>query len=113
MVFVELTEEMKAISSAFENLSEEIRANTHSSLPKQWYTLKDAADLKGVSYEKLRHSPRYLWPAMGRSTQVFRTGRYSKMYSREDVSAWLTKTETELEAEYRRSLSDPGNSSRN
>lgn len=74
-------------------------------LEKYWYTAKEACEIKGVSYHTLRkreadgRTRRYLLPNYGRGTQVLSFGKYREMYSREQVSEWLPKTQEQIERE--------------
>lgn len=70
------------------------------SLP-EWMTLRQAAELKGVSYDVLRKRSRRYWPAFGVGHPVVSTGHYSKMYHRSEVLAWLPLTEAEIDELWR------------
>lgn len=99
-----LEERFDELRTSIEYVIRLLKDTDNTRLSKEWYSLKDCAELKGVSYEKLRHSPKHLWPNAGNPTPVYSEGRYSKLYRREDVIVWLPKTEAELDSEYRRSV---------
>lgn len=67
-------------------------------LVQEWYTLKEAAELKGVSYDSLRKLPRRYWPNRGETHQVVHSqGKFGRMYHRSEVAAWLPLTAEEID----------------
>lgn len=75
------------------------------SSPKRWYTLREAAELKGMSYEVVRKLPPKYWPNFGHSqTLVSGSRRYNRVYRDVDVYRWLDMTEEDIEREYRAML---------
>lgn len=74
-------------------------------LTKQWYSAREACEIKGISYHTLRKrdrngkTRRHLLPNFGRGTKVLSYGKYRDMYSREQVAEWLPKTQEQIEAE--------------
>lgn len=69
-------------------------------LTKEWYTGKEACELKGVPWNTLR-LPAYshLLPNYGHATAVLAAGRCRYMYHRSDVAAWLPLTQADIERE--------------
>jgi hypothetical protein len=69
---------------------------------RYWWTLRQACERKGVSYEVVRKRPRRYWPNRGQGHPVVNNGgHYSEMYSYTEVMEWLPKTEAEIDAEIR------------
>lgn len=67
---------------------------------RQWWTLRAACELKGVSYDVVRKRPRRYWPNRGEGHPVIANGgHYSEMFSRDEVLAWLPLTEPEIDAQ--------------
>lgn len=66
-------------------------------LGQEWYSLREAAELKGVSYEVLRKRPLRYWPNFGRSHAVMHRGHHAKMFHRSEVALWLPMTEAEMD----------------
>lgn len=88
----ELLAEVQRLSSAVE-------ATLHAGvLTREWYTAREACELKGVPYNTLR-LPAFvhLLPNFGRPTAVLEAGRCRHMYHRSDVAAWLPRTQAEIE----------------
>ncbi|MFP4066239.1 MAG: hypothetical protein ACLFS5_01940 [Spirochaetaceae bacterium] len=74
------------------------RDSSETRLTQEWYTLRDACELKGISYEVMRKRPRRYWPARGNGHPVVNNrGHYSDMYHRSEVLAWLPLTEPEID----------------
>ena len=70
---------------------------------QEWYTLRQACELKGVSVEVVRKRPRRYWPNQGHGHPVINNGgHYSEMYHRTEVEAWLPLTETDIDAQIAR-----------
>lgn len=70
---------------------------------REYYTLRQACELKGVSFEVVRKRPMRYWPARGNSHRVINSGgRYSRMFHRSEVFEWLQLTEEEIDAQIRR-----------
>lgn len=83
----------------------QLREKVEGPVVKTWYTLKEAAELKGISYEVLRKLPPRYYPNFGRS-QALVTGsrKYSHVYHHTDVREWLDMTEDDIDARYRAML---------
>ena len=78
-----------------------LRQEVQRPVQKRWYTLHEAAELKGISFDVLRKLPRWHRPNYGRSTCLISGSRkYNEAYRAEDVMVWLEKTEDQLEEEY-------------
>ena len=89
--------EVEQLVSTVEALSEQVAALRLAVRPERaWYTKKEAAELKGVNKATLDASP-YLWPNFGRGEIVGRTMHFRA----EDVREWLSKTDKEIEREFR------------
>lgn len=69
---------------------------------KVWYTLREAAELKGISFDVLRKRPRWTWPNFGMSTTMIDGSRkYREVYHRGHVLRWINQTEAEIAEHYR------------
>ncbi|MEX2444459.1 MAG: hypothetical protein WD492_12690 [Alkalispirochaeta sp.] len=85
-------------------LREEL-ARIKSPTQKRWYTLHEAADVKGISFDVLRKLPRRYWPNFGRSTSMIDGSRkYKEVYRDTDVMAWMEMTEADIDHAYREML---------
>lgn len=79
----------------------ELREKIQPAEQKTWYTLHEAADLKGISYEVLRKRPIQYRPAFGRGTNLIPGSRkYGEVYHRDEVMEWLGLTEEEIDMAY-------------
>lgn len=63
------------------------------SLGREWFDLRGACDLKGISYNTARRYPR-LQP-LGGTPDAYIAGR--KRWNRATVTAWLKQTDTETQ----------------
>jgi hypothetical protein len=80
----------------------EVRSTGSLQLNKAWYTAREACEIKGVPYHTLRKPENsHLLPAFGRGHRVMERGPLRCAYSREEVSEWLGKEESELIGEWR------------
>lgn len=98
-VVVVSTDELRALIR--EAVAEAIPEQTEGP-SKTWYTLREAAELKGISYDVLRKRPRWERPNFGEATSMIDGSRkYQEVYHRDHVIPWLEKTSEELTEAYR------------
>ncbi len=101
-VVVVPADDLAAIRQEISALREKV---TPPSLGKRWYTLHEAADLKGISFEVLRKRPAKYRPNFGRGTCMIDGSRkYQEVYRDTDVMRWLDQTEEDIDREYREIL---------
>lgn len=100
----DLVDDMEAIRSDIAKLVSLLDAKQRK-IEKRWYTLREAAELKGISFEVLRKMPGRYYPNFGRSTEMVKNSRkYNRMYRADHVYAWLDKAEEDIDREYREML---------
>ena len=92
--------ELQALTREIRGLREDVSALQRTDIP-EFCTKRMCAELKGLGYETLRHMPNWIWPNYGEHESALKNGKYSKVFHRDQVIAWLPKTEEQLEAEYR------------
>lgn len=67
-----------------------------------WWTLRQCAERKGISYDVLRKLPVRYRPNFGRCTTMIDGSRkYKEVYHVSTVLPWLDKTHEEIDREYR------------
>lgn len=79
-----------------------LRAQVATLRPKDlpaWLSLKEAAELKGVSFEALRRQPKRYWPNFGHGGALS-SDRRKRMYHRDDVLEWCRWDQDEIDRRY-------------
>jgi len=85
--------ELERLCKLLEDLSRDIKTLKNRVVPcRTWYSLKDACDLKGISYKTVCNKP-YLQPSKGKPDAII-TGR--RMWKRETIFNWLELTDHEI-----------------
>ena len=77
---------------ALDELRDEVRRLREIVRPARaqiWYSKKECAELKGISYNVLTKKPHWHWPNAGESKAIVHNSRYSECFHRDDVELWL------------------------
>lgn len=102
-VLEQVIERLESIDHRLDTMSMEIEELTKGHvLNQEWYTRKEACQVKGVSLSFCEKHTHHL-PAFGAAERISR-GRWG--FRREDVRTWLTKSYDQIEDEWSRRSSN-------
>jgi hypothetical protein len=96
MTFDELPDAVEQLINDVRQLKQ-LAGRSDRLLEKEWYTLREAAELKGISESSLRKRPRRYWPHRGEGHAVIKSGKHSRMFHRSEVAEWLPLTEQDID----------------